>query len=123
MGGNRPFVRIRVGSAIRLLLTALLVGTGANAQLPDEDWSFEKSYRTQMLYLHSFVNYAYDLEWQYQWEQRQFVGNSLRINTGSVASDELLTDIDINISQPLNEKWRFAGRFTRDGFRWQQPFT
>jgi hypothetical protein len=73
-----------------------------------------------MLYLHSFVNYAFDLEWQYQWEQRQFVRNSLRINTGSVASDELLTDIDINISQPLNEKWRFAGRFTRDGFRWQQ---
>jgi hypothetical protein len=120
MDGDRPFVRIRVGNAIRLLLTALLVGTGAHAQLPDEDWSFEASYQTQMLYLHSFVNYAYDLEWQYKWEQRQFVGNSLRINTGSVASDELLTDIDINISQPLTEKWRFAGRFTREGFRWQQ---
>jgi len=106
--------------ARRLLLTALFISTSAHAQLPDENWTFEDGYQTQMLYLHSFVNYAFDLEWQYEWEQRQFVQNSLRINTGSVASDELLTDIDVNISQPLNEKWRFMGRFTRDGFRWQQ---
>lgn len=109
-----------MGNTRRLLLAALLISTSANAQLPDEDWPFEDSYQTQMLYLHAFINYAVDLEWQYEWEQRQFVGNSLRINTGSVASDELLTDIDINLSQPLNEKWRFTGRFTRDGFRWQQ---
>jgi hypothetical protein len=108
-----------VANAARLLITLLLVAN-ANAQLPEDNWEFEDGYQTQMLYLHAFVNYAYDLEWQYEWERRQFVGNALRINTGSVASDELLTDIDINISQPLNDKWRFTGRFTRDGFRWQQ---
>ncbi len=102
-----------------LLLTLLLSGTGASAQLPGDDWDFEDGYQTQMLYLHSLVNYAYDLEWQYEWERRQFAGNSLRVNTGSVASDELLTDIDLNITQPLNEKWRFMGRFTRDGLRWR----
>ncbi len=102
-----------------LLLALLLCGTGANAQVPDEDWDFEDGYQTQMLYLHALVNYAYDLEWQYEWERRQFAGNSLRINTGSVSSDELLTDIDLNINQPINEKWRFIGRFTRDGFRWR----
>jgi len=104
----------------RLLLTAFFISASAHAQSPNENWAFEDGYQTQMLYLHSFINYAFDLEWQYEWEQRQFVGNSLRINTGSVASDELRTDIDINLSQPLNEKWRFMGRFTRDGFRWQQ---
>ena len=109
-----------MGISGRLLLTLLLCGTSANAQLPDENWPYDNGYQTQMLYLHSFINYAYDLEWQYEWERRQFAGNALRINTGSVASDELLTDIDINISQPLNDKWRFMGRFTRDGFRWQQ---
>lgn len=103
-----------------LLLTLLLCGTGASAQLPAEDWDFEDGYQKQMLFLHPFINYAYDLEWQYEWERRQFVGNALRINTGSVASDELLTDVDININQPLNEKWRFIGRFNRVGFRWQQ---
>jgi hypothetical protein len=103
----------------RLLLTLLLCGTSASAQVPDDDWDFEGGYQVQMLYLHSLVNYGYDLEWQYEWERRQFAGNSLRINTGSVASDELLTDVDLNINQPLNEKWRFMGRFTRDGRRWR----
>jgi hypothetical protein len=119
MARHRPFGSISVANAARLLFTLLFIAN-ANAQLPEEPWEFEDGYQTQMLYLHAFVNYAYDLEWQYEWERRQFVGNALRINTGSVASDELLTDIDINISQPLNDKWRFMGRFTRDGFRWQK---
>ena len=102
-----------------LLLPLLLSATGAIAQVPDEDWDFEDGYMTGMLYLHSLVNYAYDLEWQYEWERRQLTGNALRVNTGSVASDELLTDIDININQPLNDKWRFMGRFTREGLRWR----
>jgi len=106
-------------NATCLLLTLLLCGTGASAQVPDEDWDFEDGYQTQMLYLHSLVNYAYDLEWQYEWERRQFAGNALRVNTGSVSSDELLTDVELNITQPLNEKWRFMGRFTRDGLRWR----
>jgi hypothetical protein len=109
-----------VQTAKRLVLTLLLCGASVSAQIPDEDWEFEDGYQTQMLYLHSLVNYAYDLEWQSEWERRQLVGNSLRINTGSVASDELLTDIDLNVSQPLNAKWRFMGRFTRDGYRWQR---
>ena len=119
MSGYRLFGSIFVQRARLLLLTLLLCGASVSAQLPEDDWDFEGGYRAQMLYLHSLVNYAYDLEWQYEWERRQFVGNSLRINTGSVASDELLTDVDLNINQPLNEKWRFLGRFTRDGRRWQ----
>ena len=103
-----------------LVLILLLCGTAVNAQLPDDEWDLEEGYRTRMLFLHSLVNYAYDLEWQFEWERRQFVRNALRINTGSVASDELLTDVDLNINQPLNEKWRFLGRFTRDGLRWQR---
>lgn len=109
-----------MANAARLFFALLLITSSAGAQLPEENWEFEDGYQTQMLYLHAFVNYAYDLEWQYEWERRQFVGNALRINTGSVASDDLLTDIDINISEPLNDKWRFMGRFSRDGFRWQK---
>jgi hypothetical protein len=119
MAGYRLLWRISLQNARCVLLTLLLCGTGASAQVPDDDWDFEDGYKTRMLYLHSLVNYAYDLEWQFEWERRQFAGNSLRINTGSVASDELLTDVDLNINQPLNEKWRFMGRFTRDGRRWQ----
>ena len=102
------------------LLAILLLAAGANAQTRDADWEFEDPYKDQMLYLHALVNYSYDLQWQYDWERRQFVNNAIRINTGSVTSKELLTDIDLNINQPLNDKWRFQGSFRRNGLR-QRP--
>ncbi|MGB5626329.1 MAG: hypothetical protein WBM61_11385 [Woeseiaceae bacterium] len=102
------------------VLPILLLATNANAQMRDADWEFEDPYDDQMLYLHALVNYSYDLQWQFDWERRQFVSNALRINTGSVSSTELLTDIDLNINQTLNDKWRFQGSFRRDGLR-QRP--
>ena len=90
MSGYRLSRGISVQNARRLLLTLLLCGTGASAQVPDADWDFEDGYQTPLLYLHSLVNYAYDLEWQYEWERRQFAGNSLRINTGSAAWEYIL---------------------------------
>ncbi len=99
--------------AILLLcpLTAVL------AQTPGEEWDLEDGYETQLLYLHALVNYAWDGEWQYQFERRQLADNALRVNTGSVSSDQLLTDVDLNLNVSLSEDWRFFGRFTREGFR------
>lgn len=34
-----------------------------------------------------------------------------------MAANRLLTDMSININQPLNDKWRFQGRFDRLGLR------
>ena len=102
------------------LLAFLLLATSANAQMRDANWEFEDPYKDQMLYLHALVNYSYDLQWQYDWERRQFVSNAIRVNTGSVTSKELLTDIDLNINQALNDKWRFQGSFRRNGLR-QRP--
>ncbi len=99
------------------VLAALLCSANAQAQLPDDEWDLEDGYSTNLLYLHALVNYSYDLEWQFEWERRQFAENSLRINTGSVSSDKLLTDVDLNINEALNDKWRFFGRFERAGFR------
>jgi len=102
------------------LLAFLLFATSANAQMLDANWEFEDPYKDQMLYLHALVNYSYDLQWQYDWERRQFVSNAIRVNTGSVTSKELLTDIDLNINQALNDRWRFQGSFRRNGLR-QRP--
>ena len=102
------------------LLAFLLLATSANAQMRDANWEFEDPYKDQMLYLHALVNYSYDLQWQYDWERRQLVSNAIRVNTGSVTSKELLTDIDLNINQALNDKWRFQGSFRRNGLR-QRP--
>lgn len=87
------------------------------AQLPDDDWALEDGYDNELNYVHSLVNYAQDLEWQFEWERRQFADNSLRVNSGSVSSDRLLTDVEITINEPLNDRWRFSGRFRRDGRR------
>jgi hypothetical protein len=102
------------------VLPILLLAVNANAQMRDADWEFEDPYDDQMLYLHALVNYSYDLQWQFDWERRQFVDNAFRIKTGSVSSTELLSDIDLNINQPLNDKWRFQGSFRREGLR-QRP--
>lgn len=102
------------------LLLLLAFSASANAQLPDADWEFEQPYRDQMLYLHALVNYSHDLQWQFDWQRRQLADNSLRVNTGSVTSDNLLTDIDLNLNEALNDKWRFQGSFRRDGLR-QRP--
>ncbi len=95
----------------------LLLGTNATAQVPDVNWAFEDPYRDQMLYLHALVNYSDDVQWQFDWERRQLADNALRVNTGSVTSTELLTDIDLNINAALNDRWRFQGSFRRSGLR------
>ena len=95
----------------------LFATTTALAQSPGDEWIFENGYDTNLLFLHALVNYSYDLEWQTNWERRRFAENALRVNTGSVSSDELLTDVDLNINEPLNDQWRVFGQFTRTGFR------
>lgn len=104
---------------IFLGLVSLLSGA-ATAQVNTADRPFEDGYDNQLLYVHALVNYAFDLEWQYDWEREQFSANVLRVNTGSVSSSKLLTDIDFSFNEPLNEKWRFSGQFNRDGQR-QRP--
>ena len=101
-------------------LAAVLFANVAAAQLPDQNWEFEDAYRDQMLYLHALVNYSYDLQWQMDWEKRQFAGNALRVNTGSVSSDNLLTDIQLRINERLNDAWRISASFDRNGLR-QRP--
>ena len=101
-------------------LTILLLGVSAVAQVPDDDWAFEDAYDDQLVYLHALVNYSFDLQWQFDWERRQFASNALRVNTGSVSSKNLLTEIDLNINEQLNEKWRFQGQFRRTGLK-QRP--
>jgi hypothetical protein len=98
---------------IVLLFSAGIV----RAELPQENWAFEDGYQNDLLYVHALANYSWDLEAQLAWEIDQFTGNALRINTGSVSSDRLFTDIDLSLNQQLNDKWRFSGRFERDGQR------
>lgn len=96
---------------------AFLLSSTAAAQFPDEYWEFRRPYDDELLHVHPLMNYAFDLQWQYEWERRQMSDNSVRVASGSVAADSLLTDMNININQALNDKWRFQGRFRRVGSR------
>ncbi|MEO1246108.1 MAG: hypothetical protein AAFX56_10545 [Pseudomonadota bacterium] len=96
---------------------ALLAAALCNAELPEDPWELENGYETKLLFLHALINYSFDPQWQLDWEREQYVNNALRVNTGSVSSDELLTEIDLNINEALNEDWRFFGQFRREGFR------
>ena len=98
---------------IALLFSAVAV----RAEVPQENWAFEDGYQNDLLYVHALANYSWDLEAQLAWELSQFTNNALRVNTGSVSSDRLFTDVDLSINQQLNDKWRFSGRFERDGQR------
>lgn len=106
-----------MSSRIPTLLFALLLGSAAEAQTPDTEayWDFLSIYDDTLLNVHWLANYSFDLEWRFEWERRQLADNALRLAAGSVASDGLLTDLDLNINEPLNEKWRFQGRFIRVG--------
>ncbi|MEO0575308.1 MAG: hypothetical protein AAF004_07585 [Pseudomonadota bacterium] len=100
-----------------LLIVAIHIAAAARAQLPQEDWDLEDGYRNDLLYVHALSNYAWDLEQQFAWERDQYIANAFRVNTGSVSSDRLFTDVNVAINEPLNEKWRFVGRFDRNGER------
>lgn len=103
---------------LSILLALLVAAATLHAELPDPDeWPLENGYDTPLLYLHALANYAYDPSAQYEWERRQYAGNALRANSGSVSSDELLTEVELNLNEPLNERWRFFGQFRRTGFR------
>ena len=104
-------------AAIPILLALSFAANDARGQVPDDEWTLEDGYSTRLLYLHALVNYAWDAEWEFDWQRRQFADSALRINTGSVSSDQLLTDIDLNLNVALGERWRFYGRFDREGFR------
>ena len=96
-----------------LTMPVLLMSAIALAQVPDEDWELEEGYDDDMVYLHALVNYSHDLHWQLEWERRLLADNGLRTNVASVSAQELLTTVDLNINQDLNDKWRFQGRAFR----------
>lgn len=95
--------------AARSVLAVLLLASTAQAQLLQEEWELENGYDDDMLFLHALVNYSQDVYWQLEWERRLLKDNAVQLNSGSVAAAELLTSVDLNINQDLNDKWRFQG--------------
>jgi hypothetical protein len=59
-----------------------------------------------LLYLHPLANYAPDPEWTRDWERTLQKANSLRVNVGSVSTDDFLTDVELHVTEPVSSRFR-----------------
>jgi hypothetical protein len=59
-----------------------------------------------LLYLHPLANYREDPEWVRAWERSLQSANSLRVNIGSVSTDDFLTDVELHLTEPIASRFR-----------------
>ena len=92
------------------------------ACLPDqaegaaEDWPFPDELRSRLVFVHPLVNYAINPAWQRDWERRLVSANGVQTTVGSVSTEDLYTDLTLNITEPLNGRFRFLYRMVwREG--------
>jgi hypothetical protein len=52
------------------------------------------------------VNYEFDPEWTRDWESGLQSRNSLRVNVGSVSTDDFLTDVELHVTEPIASRFR-----------------
>lgn len=77
------------------------------------EWTFDKTYNRERLYLHVVTNYAFDHRWEYKWERKYLKNNQFKINYGSVTTSELLSDVELIINQEIGKGVRFQNYLTR----------
>ena len=75
-------------------------------------WQFEKPYTDNYLYLHSFINYSHNAFWKFDWQKNLIKSNGLKINFGSVSTNDLQSDINLIINQEISNSWRFKSSGT-----------
>jgi hypothetical protein len=99
-----------------LTLFVLLMAFSYLPAWADDDWPFPDEFRSRLVFVHPLVNYAVNPVWQRQWERSLVSRNGVQTTVGSVATDDLFTDLTVNITEPLGGRFRFLYRMVwRDG--------
>jgi hypothetical protein len=91
-----------------LIGMACLLATAPAAAAPP--WPYPDQLRDRLVWVHPLVNYAFDPRWQREWERELARGRAIRTNVGSVSTDDLLTVVQVNVSEPLGGRFRFLYR-------------
>jgi hypothetical protein len=91
--------------------TFLLLFSGPVPGATADEWTFDDEYRSPLLFLHPVIDYAFNPEWTRQWETNLVAENGLRLSSGSVSTDELLTFAQLNITQHLTHGFRFLSTY------------
>jgi hypothetical protein len=98
-----------------LILSALVCLPGP-ADGAAADWPFPDELRSRLVFVHPLVNYAVNPVWQRDWERHLVSAGGVQITVGSVATEDLYTDLTVNITEPLGERFRFLYRMVwREG--------
>ena len=73
----------------------------------EQKWKFDNRYQDKLLFLHSFVNYEFNPDWNFLWEESQFQSTSTRMSFGSVEVNDLLCNAQVKINSELVPGFRF----------------
>lgn len=103
-----------------ILLTAsvllLFLGLPLPAAASADAWPFPAEMRSPLAFVHPLVNYAVHPGWQRDWERRLHRANGVTTTVGSVSTEDLFTDLTVNVTEPLGERFRFLYRMVwREG--------
>lgn len=100
---------MRMRRLVHLLFCCCLVPLPAAGAAPS--WSFTDGYRKPLLYLHVLEGYDWPTEWRDDWESNRLRRNALRLNYGSVTSDRLLVDEQLQLNRQLANNYWFRGEY------------
>lgn len=81
------------------------------AETNADDWKFDDNYRHRMIFLHSFLNYELDTNWQLDWYRERFRSSGLKVSYGSVTVKDLNSSMKAFINQELVNDWKFLAEF------------
>lgn len=105
--------RVRLLSALGLVLFGIFSIPTNSA---GGEWPFPDELRSRLLFVHPLVNYAINPVWQREWERHLVNSNGVQTTVGSVATEDLYTDLTLNITEPLGGRFRFLYRMVwREG--------
>lgn len=99
-----------------LLISTLVMGQPGFACAAAANWPLANDWQSPLVFVHPLVNYAINPVWQRDWERQLLQTNGIQISSGSVSTSDLCTDLTVNITEPLGQRFRFLYRAVwRDG--------
>lgn len=92
------------------LVLLLLVSLPLSAAGSADAWPFPAEMRSPLAFVHPFVNYALNPAWERDWERHLLQSNGVSMTVGSVSTQDLFTDLTVNVTEPLGSRSRFLYR-------------
>lgn len=91
-------------------LSCLIPAAFPPAAAADDGWPFPRELRARLVFVHPLVNYAVDPVWQRRWERSLNAASGLQLTSGSVSTDDLYSDLMVNITESAGSRFRFLYR-------------